>query len=226
MNCATAILVFFGLSTSQAMPLVKFVAGKPALADSVNTNFSRIDSVLTKIQIEHATYTSTEMQKSSSRKFAVQLPSDTSSIFLDSYGLNFQGSQGGYYLGYDWSGSFGLGYWKSTRSGVPFTPALTISTGSGISLLDKAIALKPIISKDPTLSLPNVFDSSYSLATIDELATYLKLTKALPDYPSPSEIQSNGVDLAKTNILLLKKVEELTLHVIQLNARIKALEAK
>lgn len=226
MNSMSFLLVLLGITTTQAMPLVKFVAGKPALADSVNVNFSKIDSVLTKIQIDHATYTSTEMQKSLSRKFAVQLPSDTSSIFLDPYGLNFQGSQAGYYLGYDWSGSFGLGYWKSSRSGMPFTPALVISNGTGISLLDKTFFLKPVILKDPSISLPNVFDSSYSLATIDELATFSKLTKGLPDYPTSAEIQSNGLDVAKTNILLLKKVEELTLHVIQLNARIKALESK
>lgn len=208
------------------MPLAKFAAGKPAIADSVNFNFAKVDSVLTKIQIEHATYTSTEMQKSISRKFSVQTIADTSSIFLDVSGLNFQGTQAGYYLGYDWTNTFGLGYWKSTRTGSPFSPALTITNGTGITMADKVTLMKPVLTKDPAVTLPNVFDSSYSLATVDELSTFLKLTKTLPDYPTPSEVQNNGLDLGKTNAMLVKKVEELTLYIIQMNARIKALEAK
>ena len=93
-------------------------------------------------------------------------------------------------------------------------------------MLDKVTLQKQVITKDPAVSLPNVFDSSYSLATIDELSTFLKLTKTLPDYPTSAEVQSNGIELGKTNAMLVKKVEELTIYIIQLNSRIKALEAK
>lgn len=220
-----AMIAFVAINAS-GMPLVKFAAGKPAIADSVNYNFAKVDSVLMKVQMDQAAYSANEMQKSTSRKFLVQSISDTAPIFLDSYGLNFQGSQSGYYLGYDWASSFGIGYWKPNRSGPPFTPALTIASGNGISMLDKVILTKSITSKDPSVSLPNVLDSSYSLATIDELSTFLKLTKSLPDYPTQTDVKNNGLDLGRTNALLVKKVEELTLYVIQLNARIKALEAK
>jgi hypothetical protein len=42
--------------------------------------------------------------------------------------------------------------------------------------------------------------------------------------PSATEIEQGGMDLAKMNLLLLKKVEELTLHTIELEKRMKAVE--
>lgn len=48
----------------------------------------------------------------------------------------------------------------------------------------------------------------------------------LPEVPSATEIEQNGLDLAKMNLILLKKVEELTLHAIDLEKRLKAVEAK
>jgi hypothetical protein len=39
-------------------------------------------------------------------------------------------------------------------------------------------------------------------------------------------MEKNGVQLGEINMLLLKKVEELTLHIIEQNKRIEALENK
>jgi len=210
----------------QALPLNFFKAGKPALADSVNANFTMLDSAFASLMMYNASFSSNLSQKVVSDKFLVRGPSDTAPIFVDSRGLNFQGSTNGYYVGYDWGRNFGLGYWSSTRSGAPFTSVITINKGVGISLQDKVTLTGAIVSKDPSVTVPNVLAADYSLATIDEISTYAKLTKSLPGYPTPADIQSNGLELAKTNALLLKKVEELTLYVIQLNDRIKVLESK
>jgi hypothetical protein len=59
---------------------------------------------------------------------------------------------------------------------------------------------------------------------LDELKTYLDTNKHLPEVPSAKEMEANGVNLKEMNLLLLKKVEELTLYQIQSLDRILKLE--
>jgi hypothetical protein len=68
-----------------------------------------------------------------------------------------------------------------------------------------------------------VFDESYNLPTLTELDTYIKQNKHLPDVPTAEEVAENGYNLGEMNGILLKKVEELTLYVIEQQ---KALEAQ
>ena len=56
----------------------------------------------------------------------------------------------------------------------------------------------------------------YNLKSLDDLENYIKLNKHLPDIPSMNEVQKNGVELGQMQAKLLKKIEELTLYVIQL----------
>ncbi|MDR2970955.1 MAG: hypothetical protein LBU83_03365 [Bacteroidales bacterium] len=44
--------------------------------------------------------------------------------------------------------------------------------------------------------------------------------------PSAAEVEANGVNLGEMNALLLQKVEELTLYIIQLEKRLDELELK
>lgn len=52
---------------------------------------------------------------------------------------------------------------------------------------------------------------------LDQIECYVKANKHLPEIPSAKQIQAEGLDLAEMNLLLLKKMEEMTLHMIQLN---------
>ena len=76
-----------------------------------------------------------------------------------------------------------------------------------------------------------VFEEEYHLKELSELEAYLKENKHLPEVQSAAEMESDGIELAKMNILLLKKIEELTLYTIELqkenkktNQRITRLE--
>ena len=60
-----------------------------------------------------------------------------------------------------------------------------------------------------------VFEEGYNVGTLKELESYIKANKHLPEIPSAKEVQANGVELGEMNKLLLKKVEELTLHLIE-----------
>ena len=71
-----------------------------------------------------------------------------------------------------------------------------------------------------------VFDKNYKLRTLSEVSQYIKLNKHLPDVPSTADVNKDGIDLAQTQAILLQKVEELTLYVIEQNKKINLLEKK
>jgi hypothetical protein len=61
-----------------------------------------------------------------------------------------------------------------------------------------------------------VFDSGYRLWSLEEVDRYVRANKHLPGVPSASDVVSEGVDVGQMQAKLLEKIEELTLHVIQL----------
>jgi hypothetical protein len=69
-----------------------------------------------------------------------------------------------------------------------------------------------------------VFDKDYKLRTLSEVAQYIKLNKHLPDVPSTADVNKEGIDLAYTQAILLQKVEELTLYVIEQDKKINKLK--
>ena len=67
-----------------------------------------------------------------------------------------------------------------------------------------------------------VFEPDYRLAPLSEVEAFTRTNKHLPEVPSAAEMTTSGVDLAKMNMILLKKVEELTLHAITQEKRLDA----
>ncbi|WP_020600266.1 hypothetical protein [Spirosoma panaciterrae] len=80
--------------------------------------------------------------------------------------------------------------------------------------------------QDPAQWSDKVFTPGYSLKPLPTVEAYIQQNRHLPDVPSAEEIADKGVDLVKMNALLLQKIEELTLHSIEQEKRIKALEEK
>ncbi len=62
-----------------------------------------------------------------------------------------------------------------------------------------------------------VFEEDYPLASLEEIKSYITVNKHLPEVPSAKEMEANGINLSEMNMLLLKKVEELTLLLIEQN---------
>jgi hypothetical protein len=65
-----------------------------------------------------------------------------------------------------------------------------------------------------------VFKKDYKLMTLPEIEAFVNKNSHLPEIPSASEIEKDGQDLGEMNRLLLKKVEELTLHLIEQNKKL------
>lgn len=62
-----------------------------------------------------------------------------------------------------------------------------------------------------------VFENTYNLRPLSEVESYIKENKHLPEIPSAKDVEVNGVNLGEMNMLLLKKVEELTLYLLEQN---------
>lgn len=68
-----------------------------------------------------------------------------------------------------------------------------------------------------------VFDEAYKLMKLSELESHLKECRHLPDVPSAKELEDKGIPLSEFSMVLLKKIEEMTLYLIGHDQRIKAL---
>jgi hypothetical protein len=68
--------------------------------------------------------------------------------------------------------------------------------------------------------------ADYEMPSLAEVETYTKANNHLPNVPSAQEIKDKGLQLGEMSNLLLQKVEELTLYIIEQNKKIQALEAK
>lgn len=69
-----------------------------------------------------------------------------------------------------------------------------------------------------------VFEKDYVLPSLTEIERYILQHKHLPDIPSEKEVIENGIDLGEMNNLLLKKIEEMTLYLIQQQKQIDELK--
>ena len=69
-----------------------------------------------------------------------------------------------------------------------------------------------------------VFDETYKLMPLSQLQNYITQNKHLPNVPSAEKMQQDGNDLGKTDAILLEKIEELTLYIIDLQKQIDALK--
>jgi len=66
-----------------------------------------------------------------------------------------------------------------------------------------------------------VFEKGYALSGLAELEQYLIVHKHLPDIIPAAEAERDGIDVAAQQAALLKKVEELTLYLIEENKQLK-----
>lgn len=70
-----------------------------------------------------------------------------------------------------------------------------------------------------------VFDNDYRLPSIKELEAFIQKNKHLPNVPSAEQIKKDGIDVGDNQRILLEKIEELTLYIIEQNKKIELLEA-
>ena len=114
---------------------------------------------------------------------------------------------------------FYIGSWYGNPSLVALPNGGNIGIGTSapsekLSVNGNIKAKKVIVSQN---GWPDyVFDSSYSLRSLSEVETFITKYKHLPEIPSAKEVEEKGLSIGDNQSLLLKKIEELTLYLIQL----------
>ena len=88
-----------------------------------------------------------------------------------------------------------------------------------------------ILTKRVKVALPtttdwsdHVFQPGYHLMPLRDVASFIARNGHLPGVPSADCMVEEGLDVVKTDAMLMEKVEELTLHAIDLNKRLERAE--
>jgi hypothetical protein len=71
-----------------------------------------------------------------------------------------------------------------------------------------------------------VFDPGYRLPSLDSLDNYIRTNRHLPEMPTADSVDKIGLDLGNSQIVLVKKIEELTLYLIEQDKEMKLLKEK
>ncbi|MCK7555497.1 hypothetical protein MKQ70_10950 [Chitinophaga sedimenti] len=99
----------------------------------------------------------------------------------------------------------------------------TLTTGTHKLAVDGSIGARKIKVSQETWA-DHVFDTAYVLTNLQDVEQYIKHNRHLPDIPAAAEVKVDGIDLGEMNKKLLQKIEELTLHMIDMNKRVQQLE--
>jgi hypothetical protein len=136
-------------------------------------------------------------------------------------GLEFKNAIGSWFAGQASTGNFGI----ATNNNIGISTAFNITTSGNVGIgtanpLNKLDVSGTIHSKAVSIDLNGwndyVFKKDYRLPSLSEVKTYIGQHQHLPEVPSEQEMIKNGLDVAEMNKLLMKKVEELTLYLIEI----------
>jgi hypothetical protein len=104
------------------------------------------------------------------------------------------------------------------------TAGILPSNYTGYKLAVNGNALFTRVKVRESASWPDyVFANTYKLPSLKEIEAFIKQHKHLPEVPSAEEVKKEGIDLGDNQAILLKKIEELTLYVIEQNKKIETL---
>jgi hypothetical protein len=69
-----------------------------------------------------------------------------------------------------------------------------------------------------------VFASNYKLRSLTSVRNFIKKYRHLPGVPTANEVREAGLDIGASQVILLRKIEELTLYVLHQNDEIRKLK--
>jgi len=103
--------------------------------------------------------------------------------------------------------------------GTPSPGSYKLAVGGKIGAWEEIKVL------NPSTAFPDyVFAPSYKLRSLGEVESYIKQNQHLPEVPSAAVVEQQGMGLVEMNTIAIKKIEELTLYLIEQNKRLIKLE--
>jgi hypothetical protein len=159
-------------------------------------------------------------------KLTASLPTDLSTIVFTNSNIDAANHMGEFHVNYQFSqndNSKSLLRFGSYPSGEVLSLRSDGFVGIGTSSPDAKLTVKGIIhTQEVKIDLQGavapdyVFEKDYNLPSLESIKSYIDQNKHLPEVPSAKEMEANGVNVGEMNMILLKKVEELMLYVIEL----------
>ena len=107
-----------------------------------------------------------------------------------------------------------------------------LAIGLGTKIPTEALEVKGQVLSQEVKVVQNVadyvFEEGYEYLSLEELEKFINKNNHLPNVISQKEVEANNgeLKLGDFSVSLLEKIEELTLHVINMNKRLKQLEAE
>jgi len=99
------------------------------------------------------------------------------------------------------------------------------TNGYALAVNGSAIFTKVVVKTYSTWP-DYVFSAEHRLLSLDSVAAFIQQNHHLPEMPAADSVEKNGLDLGNNMALLLKKIEELTLFLIQQNKELDAQKVK
>jgi hypothetical protein len=128
------------------------------------------------------------------------------------------------------AGGLVLGPWSNYATGIRIAP--TGNVGIGVAnpgtyklAVEGTMGARKVKVTQASWS-DFVFEKNYQLPSLKEVEEFIHTNKHLPGIPTTKEVEKNGLDVGDTQALLLQKIEELTLYIIQQQKEIDELKAK
>jgi hypothetical protein len=125
------------------------------------------------------------------------------------------------------AGGLVIAPWSNSNNGIRISSTGNVGIGT-VKTADAAYKLfvelgirTRKIKVDQATWADYVFDNDYNLPTLAEVEKYIRKHKHLPDIPSAQEVEKDGLNLGDNQALLLKKIEELTLYLIEQNKKLE-----
>lgn len=115
--------------------------------------------------------------------------------------------------------AIGIASWNYGNDGSQYV----VPSGFKLAVGGKIIAEELVIKLQS--NWPDyVFSNDYKLMQLSDVESFIIENGHLPSMPNAEQIEENGVEVGEMNSLLLKKIEELTLYIIELNKEVSKLK--
>jgi hypothetical protein len=125
-----------------------------------------------------------------------------------------------------WSGPLGSGpiRFKITNAGNILIGKYSVTNADYILDVNGNVRANKIVVN--TTGADYVFEKRYPLLSLDSLRKYIVENHHLPGIEPASQMQKEGVDVGNNQTMLLKKMEEMTLYILQQQKEIQELKAR
>jgi len=226
-----------------------FQAKSPAVASEINANFAYLDALTKKIDTSKIVTKDTAARavlSGSDAKLSITDNESSTDIRASKTSYVYPGGRFDWYIKDD-----KLNLQQLAFDGMAFLmPLLSVSwynikldrsiivngdemlngglTASGPSVFNSDVTIQgTLYAKTQSSLVPDfVFGDNYNLMPLSKVEEFVKSNRHLPGIPSAVEMEKKNINLVEMNMLLLQKIEELTLHVIEQQKQIEEIKRK